>query len=81
MALNLFLASGLIQKLCPSARIGVGHGQLEGDQLEDVMLKFMSHEFDVLIATTIIESGLDISNANTMIINNAHYFGLSDLHG
>ena len=72
--------AGLIQKLCPSARIGVGHGQLEGDQLEDVMLKFMSHEFDVLIATTIIESGLDISNANTMIINNAHYFGLSDLH-
>jgi transcription-repair coupling factor (superfamily II helicase) len=72
--------AGLIQKLCPSARIGVGHGQLEGDQLEDVMLKFMAHEFDVLIATTIIESGLDISNANTMIINNAHYFGLSDLH-
>jgi transcription-repair coupling factor (superfamily II helicase) len=72
--------AGLIQKLCPSARIGVGHGQLEGDQLEDVMLKFMSHEFDVLVATTIIESGLDISNANTMIINNAHYFGLSDLH-
>ena len=72
--------AGLIQKLCPSARIGVGHGQLEGDQLEDVMLKFMSHEFDVLIATTIIESGLDISNANTIIINNAHYFGLSDLH-
>ena len=72
--------AGLIQKLCPSARIGVGHGQLEGDQLEDVMLKFMIHEFDVLIATTIIESGLDISNANTMIINNAHYFGLSDLH-
>jgi len=72
--------AGLIQKLCPSARIGVGHGQLAGDQLEDVMLKFMSHEFDVLIATTIIESGLDISNANTMIINNAHYFGLSDLH-
>jgi transcription-repair coupling factor (superfamily II helicase) len=72
--------AGLIQKLCPSARIGVGHGQLEGDQLEDVMLKFMSLEFDVLIATSIIESGLDISNANTMIINNAHYFGLSDLH-
>jgi transcription-repair coupling factor (superfamily II helicase) len=72
--------AGLIQKLCPSARIGVGHGQLEGDQLEDVMLKFMSHEFDVLVATTIIESGLDISNANTIIINNAHYFGLSDLH-
>jgi transcription-repair coupling factor (superfamily II helicase) len=58
----------------------VGHGQLSGDALEDVMLKFVEAEYDVLVATTIIESGLDISNANTMIINNAHYFGLSDLH-
>ncbi len=77
---DIMHVAGMIQKLCPSARIGVGHGQLEGDQLEDVMLKFMTNEYDVLIATTIIESGLDISNANTMIINNAHYFGLSDLH-
>lgn len=71
---------GLIKKLVPHARIGVAHGQLEGDKLEDVMLKFINHEFDVLVATTIIEAGLDISNANTIIINHAHMFGLSDLH-
>jgi transcription-repair coupling factor (superfamily II helicase) len=53
---------------------------LEGDELEDVMLKFINHDFDVLIATTIIEAGLDIPNANTIIINHAHMFGLSDLH-
>lgn len=71
---------GMIQKLVPNARIGIAHGQLEGDDLEDVMLKFINHEFDVLIATTIIEAGLDIPNANTIIINHAHMFGLSDLH-
>lgn len=70
----------LIQKLVPQARVGVAHGQLEGDALEDVMLKFIEHEYDVLVATTIIESGLDIPNANTIIINQAHMFGLSDLH-
>lgn len=70
----------LIRKLVPGARVGVAHGQLEGDELEDVMLKFINHEFDVLIATTIIEAGLDIPNANTIIINHAHMFGLSDLH-
>ncbi|MGJ1364649.1 transcription-repair coupling factor [Sphingobacterium spiritivorum] len=70
----------LIQKLVPGARVGVAHGQLEGDDLEDVMLKFISHEFDVLVATTIIEAGLDIPNANTIMINHAHMFGLSDLH-
>lgn len=70
----------MIQKLVPGARVGIAHGQLEGDELEDVMLKFINHEFDVLIATTIIESGLDIPNANTIIINHAHMFGLSDLH-
>lgn len=72
--------AGLIQRICPGVRVGIGHGQMEGDQLEDVMLKFMSGEYDVLVATTIIESGLDISNANTMLINNAQNFGLSDLH-
>jgi transcription-repair coupling factor (superfamily II helicase) len=71
---------GLIKKLVPHARIGVAHGQLEGDKLEDVMLKFINHDFDVLVATTIIEAGLDIPNANTIIINHAHMFGLSDLH-
>lgn len=72
--------AGLIQKVCPGVRVGIGHGQLDGDALEDVMLKFMNNEYDVLVATTIIESGLDISNANTIIINNAQNFGLSDLH-
>lgn len=70
----------MIRKLVPGARVGVAHGQLEGDALEDVMLKFINHEYDVLVATTIIESGLDIPNANTIIINHAHLFGLSDLH-
>ncbi len=69
-----------LSNLCPGIRIGVAHGKLEGDQLEDVMMKFIEGEYDVLVATTIIESGLDISNANTIIINNAHLFGLSDLH-
>ena len=69
-----------ITRLCPNVKVGVAHGQLEGDKLEDVMLKFIEADYDVLIATTIIESGLDISNANTIIINNAHMFGLSDLH-
>lgn len=70
----------MIKKLVPQARVGIAHGQLEGDQLEDVMLKFINHDYDVLVATTIIEAGLDISNANTIIINHAHMFGLSDLH-
>lgn len=69
-----------ISKICPGVKVGVAHGQLEGDKLEDVMLKFIEGDYDVLVATTIIESGLDISNANTIIINNAHMFGLSDLH-
>ena len=71
---------GLIHKLVPKARVGIAHGQLEGDALEDVMLKFVNAEYDVLVATTIIEAGLDIPNANTIIINHAHMFGLSDLH-
>lgn len=72
--------ASLIHKLVPDARIGIGHGQLDGDKLEDVMIKFINGEYDILVATTIIEAGLDIPNANTMIINNAHHFGLSDLH-
>lgn len=77
---DIYEMARLIEELCPRAKVCVGHGQLSGDALEDVMLKFVEGEYDVLVATTIIESGLDISNANTMIINNAHYFGLSDLH-
>lgn len=77
---DLIQLGALVHKLVPKARIGVAHGQLEGDDLEDVMLKFVNGEYDVLIATTIIEAGLDIPNANTIIINHAHMFGLSDLH-
>jgi transcription-repair coupling factor (superfamily II helicase) len=69
-----------ISRLCKGVKVAVAHGQLEGDKLEDVMMRFIEGEYDVLVATTIIESGLDISNANTIIINNAHMFGLSDLH-
>lgn len=69
-----------LKSLVPEARIAVGHGQLEEDQLEEVMLKFLKHEFDVLLCTTIIESGIDISNANTIIIDRADTFGLSQLY-
>jgi len=70
----------MIRSVAPRARVVVGHGQMAGDELENVMLRFIDGEYDVLVATTIIESGLDIPNANTILINNAHYFGLSDLH-
>jgi transcription-repair coupling factor (superfamily II helicase) len=70
----------IILKLVPEARIGVAHGQMEGDKLEKVMMRFIEGEFDVLVSTNIIESGIDIPNANTIIINSAHYFGMSDLH-
>ena len=77
---DLMQLGGLINTLVPRARIGIAHGQLEGDALENVMLKFVGGEYDVLVATTIIEAGLDIANANTILINHAHMFGLSDLH-
>lgn len=77
---DLTQLGGLIQTLVPKARIGIAHGQLDGDALEDVMLDFINGDKDVLVATTIIEAGLDIPNANTIIINHAHMFGLSDLH-
>ena len=70
----------MIQRLCPDVKVGVGHGQMEGAKLERLMLDFIEGEFDLLVSTTIIESGLDIPNANTIIINNAQNFGLSDLH-
>lgn len=70
----------MIRSISPNARVVVGHGQMAGDELENVMLRFIEGEYDVLVATTIIESGLDIPNANTILVNNAHYFGLSDLH-
>lgn len=72
--------ANIVLKLVPDARIGVAHGQMEGVRLEKVMLKFIGGEYDILVSTNIIESGLDIPNANTIIINQAHMFGLSDLH-
>lgn len=77
---NIMDVYDMLMRFVPGIRIGVGHGQMEGEKLEKVMLGFIEGNFDVLIATTIIESGLDISNANTIIINDAHHFGLSDLH-
>jgi transcription-repair coupling factor (superfamily II helicase) len=72
--------ANMVFKLVPDSRIGIAHGQMDGDKLEKVMLKFIEGEYDVLVSTNIIESGLDIPNANTIIINHAHLFGLSDLH-
>ena len=77
---NIKEVAGLIQRLVPSAKVGIGHGQMEGKKLEGLMLGFMNNEFDVLVSTTIVESGLDVPNANTIFINNANNFGLSDLH-
>jgi transcription-repair coupling factor (superfamily II helicase) len=77
---NIKEVAGLLQRLVPDAKIGIGHGQMDGKKLESLMLAFINGEFDVLVSTTIIESGLDVSNANTIFINNANNFGLSDLH-
>ncbi|MBT8273610.1 MAG: DEAD/DEAH box helicase, partial [Bacteroidia bacterium] len=77
---NIKEVAGMIQRLVPDAKIGIGHGKIEGKKLEQLMLAFMNGEFDVLVSTTIIESGLDVPNANTIFINNANNFGLSDLH-
>jgi transcription-repair coupling factor (superfamily II helicase) len=70
----------MIQKLCPDLSIGFAHGQLEGHQLEEKIFDFIERRYDVLVCTNIVESGVDIPNVNTIIINNAHQFGLSDLH-
>ncbi|NVO21092.1 MAG: transcription-repair coupling factor [Bacteroidetes bacterium] len=77
---NILEIAGLVKRIVPDARIGIGHGQMEGHKLEKVMLGFVEGDFDVLVSTTIVESGLDIPNANTIIINDAHHYGLSDLH-
>ncbi|MFN8247690.1 MAG: transcription-repair coupling factor [Ferruginibacter sp.] len=69
-----------IQGLCPDLSIAYAHGQMEGDELEDTILDFMDKKYDVLVCTNIVESGVDIPNVNTIIVNNAHQFGLSDLH-
>ena len=70
----------LIQGLCPDLSIAYAHGQMEGDKLEDTILDFMDKKYDVLVCTNIVESGVDIPNVNTIIVNNSHQFGLSDLH-
>jgi len=77
---NIMDVHDMLLKFVPGIRIAVGHGQMEGKNLEKIMLNFIDGDYDVLIATTIIESGLDIPNANTIIINDAQNFGLSDLH-
>ncbi len=77
---NIFEVEAAIKRIVPGVKTVVGHGQMEGPKLEKIMLDFINGEYDVLIATTIIESGLDIPNANTIIINHAQNFGLSDLH-
>ena len=77
---NIYAVENMIKRLVPNARIAVGHGQMNPAQLEEILTDFVNYEYDVLIATTIIESGIDIPNVNTIIINSAHRFGLSDLH-
>ena len=77
---NIEEVAGMVQRLCPDIRVGIGHGKMEGQKLEAVVLDFIEGLYDVLVATTIVESGIDIPNANTIIINNANHFGLSDLH-
>ncbi|MFN3555965.1 MAG: transcription-repair coupling factor [Bacteroidales bacterium] len=77
---NIEDVAGMIKRLCPDVRIAIGHGQMAGAKLEEVMVDFIDGHYDVLVATSIIESGLDIPNANTIMINNPHHFGLSDLH-
>ncbi len=77
---NITEVAGMIQRMVPKASIAIAHGQMDGKKLERVMVDFIEGDYDVLVATTIIESGLDISNVNTIIINDAHHYGLSDLH-
>ena len=77
---NIYEIEALVRREVPDARVVVGHGQMEPEKLEKVILDFVNYEYDVLIATSIVESGIDVPNANTIIINNAQQFGLSDLH-
>ena len=70
----------LIEKRIPDCRVAIGHGQMNPEELEKIIMRFINYDFDVLLSTTIVENGIDISNANTIIINDAHHFGLSDLH-
>jgi transcription-repair coupling factor (superfamily II helicase) len=77
---SIYAMEAMIKRLVPGCRVAVGHGQMPPDKLEEIIIDFIDYEYDVLVATTIIESGIDISNVNTIIINSAQNFGLSDLH-
>ena len=77
---NLPKIAALIHKYVPDARVAIGHGQMNPEELEKILIGFMDYDYDVLLSTSIVENGIDISNANTIIINDAHRFGLSDLH-
>lgn len=77
---SIYQVASMVKRVVPGARVAVGHGQMSPDVLEEIILDFINYEYDVLVATTIIESGIDIPNVNTIIINSAHRFGLSDLH-
>ena len=77
---NLPEMAGMVNRLVPDARVAIAHGRMEGKEAEETLMRFLEGDVDVLVATSIVENGLDIPNANTMIINNAHQFGLSDLH-
>ena len=77
---NLPEIANLIKKYVPDCRVAIGHGQMKPEELEKIIMGFMNYDYDVLLSTTIVENGIDISNANTIIINEAHRFGLSDLH-
>lgn len=77
---DLVSIAAMLLRLCPDVTVGIAHGQMNNDELEDHMLKFIGGQYDILVSTNIIEAGLDVPNANTIIINNAHWFGLSDLH-
>lgn len=70
----------LIEKYVPDCRVAIGHGQMKPEELEKIIMGFINYDYDVLLSTTIVENGIDISNANTIIVNDAHHFGLSDLH-
>ena len=77
---SIYVIENMIKRLVPGCRVAVGHGQMAADKLEEIIVDFIDYEYDVLVATTIVESGIDIPNVNTIIINNAQNFGLSDLH-
>ncbi len=77
---NIYLLQTKLQKIVPDARIAVAHGQMPTAQLENIIIDFINYEYDILMATTVIESGIDMPNVNTIFVNNANHFGLSDLH-